>query len=425
MSRSGPHGMDVAREGVAGFRRRRRVLVAAAGGTALLLVFVLLLRLDRAAPVVDRDAVFLDTVRRGEMIRIVRAPGTLVPVESRWVSAQTRGEVIRTLLVPGARVEPDSVILVLEESSVEQLHTDNELIVASMEADLDDLRVRTRRDLLRERSRLAALQSEARQAKLDAEAAAEILREGIIGRIEFETSRVAAEALQDRARLAEERLRLAEAQAEARIDAQQARIDQVRSTLSGSVAMLDALTVRAGVAGVLQEVAVEVGEWVEPGARLARVAEPSRLKAELRVAEVRAGDVEVGQTVRIDARNVVLAGRVSRVDPAVREGTVVVDAELLAESPAGVRADLTVDGLIEVERIPDVLHMDRPALGGEGGSVSLFRLEADGKTAVRTPVLLGRTSVGAVEVVSGLREGDTVILTGMSAWNGHDRIRLR
>ncbi len=417
--------MDVAREGVAASRRRRRILLGALSGAGLLLGFALLLRLDPAAPVVDRDSVFLGAVRRGEMIRTVRAPGALAPVEARWVSAGTRGEVRRALLLPGARVEPDSVILELADPAIEQLHTDNELRVASMEADLDDLRVRLRRELLQEQSRLATLRSEARQAELDAEADAEILREGIIGRIEFETSRLTAEELRERARLAEERLRLSEARAEARIDAQQAQIDQARSLLSGSGGKRAALTVRAGVSGVLQEVAVEVGEWVEPGARLARVADPARLKAELRVAEARAGDVELGQPVQVDTRNGVLPGRVSRVDPAVREGTVVVDADLLADPPPGIRADLAVDALIEVERIPDALHMDRPALGQAGESIVLFRLEADGETAVRRPVRLGRTSVGAVEVLSGLEEGDTVILSDTSAWSGRERIRLR
>ncbi len=417
--------MDIAREGVRESRRRRRFLLGIPAAGLLLLILVLLLRLDPAMPVVDRQAALLDTVRRGEMIRAVRAPGTLAPFESRWVSAATSGEVGRILLLPGARVEPESVILVLEEPAVEQLDAEARLTLSALEADLDDLRVQIRRELLAERSRLAALVSEARQAELDVDADAEIHREGIIGDIELETSRLTARELRERARLGEESLRLVEAEAEARVEAHEARVDGARSAVAGSRARLEALTVRAGMAGVLQEVAVEVGERIRPGARLARVADPSRLKAELRVAEVRAGDIEIDQPVRVDTRSGVVEGRVSRVDPAVREGTVAVDVEFREGLPAGARADLSVDAIIEVERIPDVLHLGRPALGGEGESVELFRLEPDGETAARARVLLGRSSVQTIEVVSGLVEGDIVVLSDTSAWSGRDRIRLR
>ncbi len=417
--------MDVAREGVAAARRRRRIALGAGGGVVVAAAFAFVLRLDPAAPTANRDALFLGAVRRGEMVRTVRAAGALLPVESRWVSAGTGGDVSRTLLLPGARVEPDSVILTLEDPVVEQAHRDAELFLAGLEADLEDLRVRSRRDLLQERARLATLESEARQAELAAEADAEIHREGIIGSIQLETSRLTAAEMRERVRLGEEALAAAEAESAARIEAQEARVEGVRATLAGSRIQLDALTVRAGFAGVLQEVAVAVGERVESGARLARVAEPSKLKAELRVAEVQAGDVEVGQPVRVDTRNGVVPGRVSRVDPAVREGVVRVDVALLEDPPPGARADLAVDGLIEVERIPDALHMERPALGREGDRVELFRVSEDGLAGVRTPVLLGRTSVGLVEVVSGLREGDVVVLSDTSAWSGHDRIRVR
>ena len=417
--------MDVAREGVAESRRRRRVLLAGLGGLLLVLLLLFALRLRPAAPVVDRETVFLDTVRRGEMLLSVRGPGTLVPVEVRRIAAGSSGRVAAVHSLPGARVEAETVIVTLENPSLSQELTAAELELAAAEANLDDRRVQLRRQVLNQRSLLASVRAEARQAVLSAEADAEIHAEGIIGRIELEDSVGAAEELQVRARHEGERLQLAERVAAAELAAEEARVAELRAARDLKRELVSRLEVRAGIAGVLQEVSAEAGQQVMAGDDLARVAEPNRLKAELRVAEVQASDIEVGQTARVDTRNGIVSGRVSRVEPAVRDGAVTVDVALGEDLPRGARSDLSVDGLIEIELLPDVLYTGRPAFGQDGQEVELFRLAEDGEHALRARVRLGRTSVNTVEIREGLAEGDTVILSDNSAWEGHDRIRVR
>ena len=417
--------MDVAREGVAESRRRRRVLLAGLGGLLLVLLLLFALRLRPAAPVVDRETVFLDTVRRGEMLLSVRGPGTLVPVEVRRIAAGSSGRVAAVHSLPGARVQAETVIVTLENPSLSQELTAAELELAAAEANLDDRRVQLRRQVLNQRSLLASVRAEARQAVLSAEADAEIHAEGIIGRIELEDSLGAAEELQVRARHEGERLQLAERVAAAELAAEEARVAELRAARDLKREMVSRLEVRAGIAGVLQEVSAEAGQQVMAGDNLARVAEPNRLKAELRVAEVQASDIEVGQTARVDTRNGIVSGRVSRVEPAVRDGAVTVDVALGEDLPRGARSDLSVDGLIEIELLPDVLYTGRPAFGQDGQEVELFRLAEDGEHALRARVRLGRTSVNTVEIREGLAEGDTVILSDTSAWEGHDRIRVR
>ena len=417
--------MDVAREGVAESRRRRRVLLAGLGGLLLVLLLLFALRLRPAAPVVDRETVFLDTVRRGEMLLSVRGPGTLVPVEVRRIAAGSSGRVAAVHSLPGARVQAETVIVTLENPSLSQELTAAELELAAAEANLDDRRVQLRRQVLNQRSLLASVRAEARQAVLSAEADAEIHAEGIIGRIELEDSLGAAEELQVRARHEGERLQLAERVAAAELAAEEARVAELRAARDLKRELVSRLEVRAGIAGVLQEVSAEAGQQVMAGDNLARVAEPNRLKAELRVAEVQASDIEVGQTARVDTRNGIVSGRVSRVEPAVRDGAVTVDVALGEDLPRGARSDLSVDGLIEIELLPDVLYTGRPAFGQDGQEVELFRLAEDGEHALRARVRLGRTSVNTVEIREGLAEGDTVILSDTSAWEGHDRIRVR
>ena len=417
--------MDVAREGVAESRRRWRVLLAGLGGLLLVLLLLFALRLRPAAPVVDRETVFLDTVRRGEMLLSVRGPGTLVPVEVRRIAAGSSGRVAAVHLLPGARVQAETVIVTLENPNLSQELTAAELELAAAEANLDDRRVQLRRQVLNQRSLLASVRAEARQAVLSAEADAEIHAEGIIGRIELEDSLGAAEELQVRARHEGERLQLAERVAAAELAAEEARVAELRAARDLKRELVSRLEVRAGIAGVLQEVSAEAGQQVTAGDNLARVAEPNRLKAELRMAEVQASDIEVGQTARVDTRNGIVSGRVSRVEPAVRDGAVTVDVALGEDLPRGARSDLSVDGLIEIELLPDVLYTGRPAFGQDGQEVELFRLAEDGEHALRARVRLGRTSVNTVEIREGLAEGDTVILSDTSAWEGHDRIRVR
>ena len=417
--------MDIAREGIAESRRRRRLVVGALAGGVLAALVVFALRLTPAAPSVERGTVFMDTVRRGEMLLSVRGPGTLVPVEVRRVAAGSSGRVAAVHSLPGVRVEPDTVILTLENPNLAQELTGAELELVAAEANLDDRRVQLRRQVLNQRSLLASVEAEARQAALDAEADAEIYAEGIIGRIALEDSQSAAAELRTRAQHEAERLQLAEQVAAAELTAEEARVAQLRAVFDLKRELVSRLEVRAGIAGVLQEVSAEAGQQVAAGDNLARVAEPDRLKAELRIAEVQAKDIEVGQAARVDTRNGIVPGRVIRVEPAVRDGAVTVDVQLTDELPRGARSELSVDGLVEIERLDDVLHVGRPAFGQEGDEVDLFRLSEGGDHAVRVRVLLGKASVNTVEIREGLAEGDTVILSDTSAWEGHGRIRLR
>ncbi|MCY4629140.1 MAG: HlyD family efflux transporter periplasmic adaptor subunit [Acidobacteria bacterium] len=417
--------MDVAREGIAESRRqRRRIIGAIAGGGLVALVFFAL-RLTPAAPRVDRGTVFIDTVRRGEMLLSVRGPGTLVPVEVRRVAAGSSGRVAAVHALPGVRVEPDTALLTLENPDLAQELTAAELELVAAEADLDDRRVQLRRRVLTQRSTLASVEAEARQAGLAAEADAQIHAEGIIGRIALEDSEGAARELAARARHEAERLGLAEQVAASELAAEEARVARLRAVFDLKRELVSRLEVRAGIAGVLQEVSAEAGQQVSEGDDLARVAEPARLKAELRIAEVQAKDIEIGQRAQVDTRNGIVSGRVVRVEPAVRDGAVTVDVAFTEELPRGARSELSVDGLVEIERLDDALHVARPAFGQEGQEVDLFRLAGGDDHAVRVRVLLGRTSVNAVEIREGLAEGDTVILSDTSAWEGHDRIRLR
>ncbi len=417
--------MDVAREGVAENRRRRRLVFGALAGALFVALALFALRLQPAAPSVDRETVFIDTVRRGEMLLTVRGPGTLVPVEVRRIAAGSSGRVARVHALPGVRVESDTVILTLENQNLAQELTGAELELAAAEANLDDRRVQLRRQVLNQRSLLASVDAEARQAALDAEADAEIYAEGIIGRIALEDSQDAAAELGTRARHEAERLRLAEAVAAAELAAEEAGVARLRAVFELKRELVSRLEVRAGIAGVLQEVSAEAGQQVSEGDNLARVAEPDHLKAELRIAEVQAKDIEIGQTARVDTRNGIVAGRVTRVEPTVRDGAVIVDVQLTDDLPRGARSELSVDGLVEIESLDDVLHVGRPAFGQEGEVVDLFRLAAGGDHAVRVRVLLGKASVNTVEIREGLAEGDIVILSDTSAWEGQDRIRLR
>lgn len=415
--------MDVAREGIAASRRRRRIVLVCSGTLLLVALVLLVLGLAPAAPVVDRDTVFLDTVRRGEMLLSVRGAGTLVPVDERRVAAGTPGRVATVHSRPGVRVEPETVILTLENPRLVQDLRSAELNVAAAEASLNDRRVRLRRAVLQHRSVVASVEAQARQAALDAEADAEIYAEGLIGRIAFEDSQEAAAGLRMRADHEGERLRLAEHAATAELVAEEARVARLRAEAELQQELVSRLEVRAGIAGVVQEVSVEVGQQVAAGDNLASVADPSRLKAELRIAEVQAKDIEVGQTARVDTRNGVVSGRVSRVEPAVRDGAVTVDVMLTGELPRGARSELSVEGLVEIDRLDETLHVGRPAFGQQGDEVDLFRTAGD--HAVRVRALLGKASVDTVEIRAGLDEGDTVILSDASAWDGHDRIRLR
>ncbi len=383
-----------------------------------------LTRLEPAAPSVARASVWVDTVRQGEMLRQVRGPGVLAPREIRWVSAQTDGRIERIVVRPGAMVESDTVIVEMSNPDLVQQTEEARFALVAAEAELTETELRLRNQQLDQRIAVTVARSEYEGARLQAEAERELSERGIVSAIQYRRSELLAEQLKFRIEAEEERLDQFAASVTAQVSAQRARIDQQHNMLDRRLAQLDSLQVRAGIAGVLQQVPVEEGQRVTLGASIARVARPDDLQAELRIAETQARDIQIGQQVNVDTRNGIVTGQVIRIDPAVQAGTVQVDVELNGELPRGARPDLSVDGTIELERLENVVYTGRPAYGQPHSTISLYKLTDDGKSAVRVPVELGRSSVNAIEIVQGLLPGDQIILSDSSAWSEHDRIRL-
>ena len=418
--------MDIARDPRILKRKRQRQL--AGGVVALLLVIGLsaaLARMEPAAPTVERATVLTDTVKRGSIVRQVRGVGTLVPEDTRWIPAVTDGRVERIVLRPGAEVTADSVILELSNPQVEQDASAARLALRSAEATLANLRVQLRNERLTQESTVATVNADYQQAKLDAEAKESLAQEKLIGSLELKQSQIKAETLKTRLDIEQRRLASADESIDARTRVQDAAVDAARDLLRLQESRLASLRVRPGFSGVLQQVPVEVGQRVGPGTNLARVADPMRLKAELRIAETSARDIEVGQPAEIDTRNGIMAGRVSRKDPAATNGSVLVDVTLTEALLRGAVPDLSVDGTIQLERLENILYVARPSLGQDQSTIGLFRLRPNSSDADRVQVKLGRSSVNAVEVISGLKEGDTVVLSDMSQWDSVDRVRLK
>ena len=420
--------MDIQRPAsVARQKKMRRIMFAAIGIIVIGVVSVVLARLKPAAPTVERATVWVDTVKRGDMNRNVRGLGTLVPVDEarRLIPAVTQGRVERILIRPGVEVTPDTVILELSEPTVQQALSDAEQQLRGAEADYTSLQARLESDRLNQRSAAAAVDADFKAAQLQKEVDENLAKDGLVSNLQLKTSTVRAESLATRNKIALDNIRVAENNVKAQLMAQQARIDQLRSVVTLRRTQMEQLRVRAGMAGVLEQVAVNVGQQVSPGTNLARVADPTRLKAELRIAETQARDLTIGQKAEIDTRNGIIQGRVVRIDPAAQQGTVSVDVQLVGELPRGARPDLSVDGTIELERLTNVLSVGRPAFGQEQSTVSLFKVDTTTSEASRVQVQLGRSAVNTIEILGGLAEGDQVILSDMSAWDAFDRIRLR
>lgn len=417
--------MDIPRTSTARSRRFRRVVYVVIGLSAALLITVGLSRLRPAAPTVERSTVLVDTVKRGQMLRQVRGLGTLVPEDIRWIPAATDGRVERIRVLPGAIVTADTVVLELSNPELELAALDAEWQLKAAEADFKSLRARLDTQLLDQKAATAVVEAEYRQAQLQAETDEELAKKGLAPDLVRKLSKVKAEGLTIRYEIEQKRLEINAEAIQAQLAAQQARVEQLRALFRLKRRQVESLRVRAGAEGVLQQVPVEVGQWVMPGTNLARVAEPGHLKAVLKIAETQAKDILIGQKASIDTRNGVVPGHVVRIDPAAQNGTVTVDVALEGSLPRGARPDLSVDGTIELERLDDVLYVGRPAYGQGQGVVSLFKLEEDGKSAVRVQVRLGRSSVNNVEVLNALHVGDQVILSDMSAWDSVDRVRLK
>jgi HlyD family secretion protein len=417
--------MDIARPSNL---RKKRIKQGVYAGTALVAVLLMTLgvsRLKPAAPTVEAATVWRDTVRRGPMLRQVRGLGTLVPEDIRWIPATTQGRVERIGLRPGTSVKADSIILELTNPQLEQELEDAELKLKSAEASQANLRVQLQNDQLQQRAASATVEAEYNKAKMQAQMNEALAKDQLVSDLVLRQSKVDAEQLAIRNEIAKQQLASSEESMRARLAVQQSDLDQIRAILQLKKRQHDELKVRAGFSGMLQLVPVEVGQQVAPGSNLARVANPSRLKAELKIAETQAKDIQIGQLAQIDTRNGVVEGRVIRIDPSVQNGTRTVDVSLPDELPKGAVPDLSVDGTIELERLADVLYVGRPAFGQEQSTVGLFKVEQDGSGATRVQVKLGRNSVNQVEVLSGLKVDDSVILSDMSAWDAFDRVRLK
>jgi HlyD family secretion protein len=418
--------MDVARDPVILKRKRLRRIAYAI--TALLLVVVVsvaLARMEPAAPTVDRATLLIDTVKRGPFVRQVRGLGTLVPEDTRWLPATTEGRVERIVLRPGAVVRPDSVILELSNPQLDQEALNARLALQSAEAALENLRVQLQNDLLTQQSQVASIEADYKQAQMEAETNDALAKQQLISSLLLKQSELRANTLRTRYEIEKKRFEMASGSIDSRTRVQQAAVDQARAVSDLQQRRLFDLKVRPGFAGVLQQVPVEVGQRVAPGQNLARVADPGHLKAELKIAETQAKDVELGQLAYVDTRNGVIPGRVSRKDPAAVNGTVTVDVSLTEALPRGAVPDLGVDGTIELERVASALQVGRPAFGQEQSTITLFKIVDAAGNATRVPVHVGRSSVNALEVLSGLNEGDRVVLSDMSTWDAVDRVRLR
>jgi HlyD family secretion protein len=416
--------MDISRPDQTRRKRMRRISYGAVAVLAVGAITVGLSKLKPAAPGVERATVWVDMVKRGPMVRDVRGQGTLVPEDIRWIPATTQARVERILLRPGTQVTANSVILDLSNPQLEQELQDAELKLSGAQASLANLKVQAQNDALAQEAATANIEADYKKAALQVEANEQLARQGLLPEMNLKQSKLDADQLSARYTIAKKQLASYTESIKARVDVQQSEVEQARAILRLKRQQVNDLHVRAGFSGVLQVVPVDVGQQVAPGANLARVADPSRLKAELKIPETQAKDIQPGQAASIDTRNGIVAGTVVRIDPSVQNGTVTVDVTMTGALPKGARPDLSVDGTIELERLRDVLYVGRPAFGQEQSAVGLFKLQPDGG-ASRVQVKLGATSVNAVEIRSGLNVGDQVILSDMSNWDAFDRIRLQ
>lgn len=405
--------------------RRRNLVLAACALAALALITGGLSRLRAAAPVVDRSGLWTDTVKRGPMLREVKGPGTLVPERIRLITADTAGRVERIPLRPGAQVEPGTVLLELSNPDVMLQALDAERQLAQAKADLINLRATTDGNTLLTRSGLATLEAQTADAERRAQADQKLARDGVISDVEARQQVERAAELKSRLELEHRRLGVVAGSGKEQVAAQEAQIERLKAVVAFRRKQVESMQVRSVDRGVLSELPLELGQWVTPGALLAKVVQPERLKAVLRIPETQARDLALHLPAVVDTRNGVVSGEVSRISPSANQGAVEVDVSLPAELPRGARPDLTVEGTITIEKLQNVLYVGRPAGAQPGGQTELFRLAKEGDEAHRVKVRLGRSSVSTVEVVEGLAEGDAVILSDMSQWDSTDRVRLR
>ena len=416
--------MDVKREGVAKRKAIRLWIIIGLVVLSLPLITYGLSKLKPAAPTVEGGTLWPGTVKRGMMERNVRGLGTLVPEDILWIPTQFEGRVDKIALRAGAEVRPETILVMLSNPDMELSANDLEWQVKQAQAAYADLKVRLTSAEIEEKSTVSRAESEFTQAKLTKERDEELAKLGLKPEIESRLSSAKYHDAQQKFDNEQEKLKILTESTAAQLAVQTVQIDKLKASFDLKRKQVTQLIVRAGNAGVLQEMSLQVGQRVTPGQVLAKVAQPWKLKAELKIAETQAKDVNIGQTAQIDTRNGIIPGRVTRKDPSAVNGTVTVDVQLAGALPAGAVPDLSVDGVILIERLDNVVYVERPVFGQPNATASIFRYDPDGKGAIRTKVKFGRTSVSTIEIVEGLKVGDKVILSDMSQWDSQERIRV-
>ncbi len=417
--------MDIARPEAKRQKKIRRTIYIVAAVILVPLVTFALSKLKPAAPTVDAGTIWPGTVQRGPMLRDVRGLGTLVPETIRLIPAATDGQVQQRYLLPGTPVKADTIIFDLSNPTLQQEALDAEYQLKGAQAGLEQTKATLQNQLMDKRTQAASISSQYRTAEMQRQTKEQLGANGLAPELDVKTAQVQAEELQKENDLAQKEVSTFEGSIEAQLAVQQAKVDQMRALYELKKTQVNELHVRPGIDGMLEELDVEVGQKVTMGTVLARVAQPTHLKAQLKIAETQAKDVLLGQKATVDTHNGIIAGHVSRVDPAVQNGTVTVDVALDGPLPPGARPDLSVEGTVEIERLTDVLFVGRPVHGEANSTVGLFKIVDDGKEAERVQVQLGRVSVNQVEILKGLDVGDKVILSDMSAWDNYDRVQLK
>lgn len=417
--------MDIARPEVKRQKKIRRIVYAAIGLVLVVGVSVGLSRLKPAAPTVDKSTIWTDTVKRGPMLREVRGLGTLVPVTIQVIPAVTDAQVVKRFILPGTPVKADSIIFIMSNPELQQAELDAEFQLKGAEAELRNTKAQLQNQLMDKRTLAASISSQYRTAEMVKKTKEELGADGLAPELDVKTAEVQAEELAKENALAQKEVETFTSSIEPQLAVQQAKVNELQALYNLKKSLVDDLTVRAGIDGVLQELDVEVGQKVTQGTVLARVEQPTHLKAQLKIAETQAKDVAIGQTASIDTHNGLIPGHVARIDPSVQNGTVTVDVSLDGPLPQGARPDLSVEGTIELQRLTDVLYVGRPVHGDANSTVGLFKVSQDGAEAERVKVELGATSVNTVQILGGLKVGDTVVLSDMSAYDNYDRVELK
>jgi HlyD family secretion protein len=420
--------MDISRPDIKKKKMRRQLVIGGCAIVALAVIAFFVTRLKPAAPEVDRATVWTDTVKRGPLLRQVRGPGTLVAREDkiRVIPAETEATISRIRVLPGTQVKADTIIMDMVDPTVDQQMMDATLALKGAKADLENTRATVNSNMMVLRAESATLDDDTRQALLQAKTDKSLYDLGVVSGLTSSASTGKADEMGKRQQIEMQKLEMNQRAIVTMLGVQEAKVQQAEAVLALKQRQKEALTVRAGIDGVLEapDVPLQVGQHVDPGTMLAKVVQPDQLKAALKIAETQARDIQIGQPAEVDTHNGVIEGKVMRIDLAVVNGTVTVDVELSGAMPLGARPDLSVDGTIQLDKLPDVVFVGRPVFGQENATVQLFKLEPDGKYANKVKVTFGKSSVNYIEVKDGLKVGDRVILSDMSAYDAYDRIKL-